>query len=119
MKILFFFGLLAVLNIFSCAEVSTDNPVIEASDVKLSSMEKLPVELLRKIFEYLDHDFWRIASASRVLRSLFNISHQTNLHKTLKYSRSSYRWFKENDKELKYLLPIHKFFCISVLNTYI
>ena len=53
MKILFLLGLLAVLNIFSCAEVSSDKTAEEASDKELSDLEKLPNEILYKIGFYL------------------------------------------------------------------
>ena len=44
---------MAVLNIFSCAEVSSDKTAEDASDKELSDLEKLPIEILYKIGYYL------------------------------------------------------------------
>lgn len=113
MRIIFLVGLMASLNIFNCANVLLED---ESSSGSKDTVEKplnldgLPEVLLFEIGFFLDHELWRLASLNHELRKTFSkFPVKRVFKKRFDIPELVTEDVAENEKELMYLLPLHKF----------
>ena len=113
MRIILLVGLMASLNIFNCANILLEEESPSGSKdavEKPLKLDGLPEVLLFEIGFFLDHEFWRLASLNRELRKAFSKFPVKRIFKMhFDIPELVTEDVAENEKELMYLLPLHKF----------